>query len=510
MTRYLKMLFLAMLAVGMVASGAFAGTISFLGSSSAANTPFAVALEAMGAARNQTATGGTNSGSIVTPALFIIPSQPLVSNTFLTVSFTNAAFDGSTVYLCQLDSSNNNGMTAKAPIGTATPTANSTSYAFVLSSGVAQGNRVQVTTNADTTNCIGNGAFIYRFQPVSSASLASVTYNVASSGTTYDSGNAVNNVANISRQYTTSYSSNSSYIDFLVAPANGSKLASNSLYTTTGANANIANNSSTYDTSTTGSSVSVSMLLSLQDSASWQGISSVYLRNTSLAQGCGSTGTNNAANNSPSGTVNLSVPASAFNGVSPASFTGTVCAQVAGNVALTARTIKGSTTEVLSGTGYNTSIGADTYTTVMTWQTNGYQGLIPYLNTQSIYNTICFINNKSSASAPVTTDILTAESSASLTGLTGLSLGTLAAGTTMRVDFASSVTPYTYSAGTETAGTPIPLTGLQVTDRYSAEINVGATPSLITVNCIQQDPAGSKRAVPVLTLPISLGTYYQQ
>jgi hypothetical protein len=166
---------------------------------------------------------------------------------------------------------------------------------------------------------------------------------------------------------------------------------------------------------------------------------------------------------------------------------------------LQTRTIKGAIDINVTGTGPNDP-AIDPYTTIMQWQSNGYQGMIPYISALSIYNTICFINNRSTTSGTVTADILTTESGGpTLSALTGLSLGTLAGGATMRVDFASGITPYTYSGGTESAGTVVPITGLAANDRYTAMINVGASPTQITVNCIQQDPAGSKRAVPVLT-----------
>ncbi len=508
MTRYLKILVLAMLAVGLIASGAFAGSIAFLGpggNMTAPNTPYSVALEAMGAARNLTMVGADASGSIVAPALVITPGQAISSGSLLTLSFTNAGFDGGIVYLCQIDSANNT--TNQAPVGSATPSANSTSQAFVLSGGVASGNKVMLTANANSSNCVGNANFNVRFQPVSSAAMASVSYNVVVSGTTYDSGNAVNNIGNISRQYSTAYSSNTSYVDFLNSPANGSKFATNTVYTSMGSNANIANTARDVNTTDAPASLTVAALISLQDSASWQGVTSVYARKNGTT--CGASQANNVANNSPSGTVNLALPAAVFNGAGTTQAADvTICAQVAGNAVLQTRTIKAAVDINVTGTGPNDP-GIDAYTTIMQWQSNGYQGIIPYLSAQSNYLTVCFINNKGNVSGPVTADILTSESGATLTSLTGLSVGTLAAYGTLRVDFASAITPYTYSGGTESAGTEISLTGLQSNDRYTAMINVGASPTQITVNCIQLDPAGSKRAVPVLTQTSTSNPYQQ-
>ena len=501
MMRYLKILVLAMLAVGLVASGAFAGSIVFSGSGGTTNEPYSVALEAMGGARSLLVTGSDGTSTIVAPVLYITPSQALVSGSLLTFTFTNVAFDStSPVYLCQLAANNsvtNADGTLPAPIGSATPTANSSITSFVLSSGTSSTfNRVLVTQNATPTNCASNGNLTMRFQPVSSGTMATISYNATIGGTQYDSKAAIN-IGNIARQYTTSYNATNTPIDFLNAPANGSKFAVNNAYTTQGSWARISNTAKNVNTTDSPASLTVSALLSLQDSASWGGVKSVYIRNGENLS-CNAGGTNNAANNSPAGTVNMNIGTGAFNGGTAASGYWSVCAEITGNATVQSRTIKGALDISVTGTGPNDP-GMDSYVTLMQWLSNGYQGIIPYASASSTYLTICMINNKSGTSAPITADILSSESGAALTSLNGLSLGTLAAQGTMRVDFASSITPYTYSGGAESAGTPISLTGLESNDRYSAMINVGGSPTQIYVNCIQVDPAGSKRAVPVLT-----------
>ena len=514
MMRYLKIFLLAMLAVGLVASGAFAaGTVTwYSGNGTGLNTAYTVAYEAMGTARTLNVGGGvTASGSLVAPAFVITTAAPLLSNTFLNISFTNAGFTGDTFYACLLyndgvanNSTANSGGVLVPPIGTGGTTGNATMASLIISNSVVAGARLMITTAANATNCASNGVFPVRLPAFSSTGGVGVSYTATSGSSTYDSGAGVNNIANIARQYSTAYVSNTSYIDYLNAPANGSKFATNTVYTTS-SNAYIGATAPDVGTLTY---LSVSALLSLQDTASWQGVTSVYLRSVGP---CGTTGgSNNAANNSPSGTVNLAVPAAIFNGANTTSPTLLVCAQIAGNAVLQSRAIKGAFDINLSGTGGNDP-AMDTYTPLMSWQSNGYQGLIPYISAQSIYNTICFINNKGSASGTVTADILSSESGATLSALSGLSLGTLAGLSTVRVDFASSITPYTYSGGVETASTtPTALTGLQANDRYTAMINVGVDPSQITINCLQMDPAGSKRAVPVLTKGSSVGTYWQQ
>jgi len=323
--------------------------------------------------------------------------------------------------------------------------------------------------------------------------MASVAYNVSLGGTVYDSKSAVN-IANISKQFVTNYVAFTSTIDYATnASSNGSR------FTGVSNNAAVPGHAAINFTSmdlnaVANASLTVSALLSLQDTASWQGVQRVWV-NGSGDCSAANLPSNNAVNNSPSGTVNLSIPSTAFNGTG--TYAANVCVDVKGNQALQTRIIKAGY-DISVGTGGNDP-PADTLTTIMQWVSNGYQGIIPYISALSTYRTICFISNKSTASGAVTVDILSSESGATLTGLSGLSIGTLAAGGTMRVDFDSEITPYTYSGGTESAGTPTSLTGIQSNDRYTAMINVGASPTQIYVNCIQLDPAGSKRAVPVLT-----------
>jgi len=498
MMRYVKVLFLVMLAFGLMASGVWAGNITYN-----AGTANLVALDAMGAGRNLSVPGsvtGTGANVGFNNATFrITPGQQLASGSLLTVSFVNSAFNGTAVNLC---AANNDTIAVTAPVGTATPAANTSSQGFVLGTTVASGQTLFVTTDGGNCNN-SNGAFIIRFQPVTSAAFAQVSYNVALQGTVYDSKGAVN-VGNIAEQYPRFYGVGNSTIDFaLNATSNGAHFLNSSNAAVSGT-ANI--NYVTMDIGTTGTSpnagLTVTALLALQDTSSWQGVKDVWVDGAGDCS-AGSLPNNNAINSTPSGTVNLGLPTTAFGGT--AQYLANVCVDVKGNIPLQTRTIKaGYNISVSSG---GVSPGQDAFTTVQNWISNGYQAAIPYINGSSTFATICFLNNMSSASGTVTTSIVSAESGASLAGLTGLAVGSLAAGQTMRMDFtqspagtgAVSIIPYSYSGGVESAGTAIPLTGIQTNDRYSAIISIGASPTQITVNCIQLDPAGSKRAVPVLT-----------
>jgi len=470
MNKYFRILLLAMLVVVMVSGTAFAGSITVK-----AGTPATLALEAMGSARNLTLSTGANGTNFS-----FISSGSLISGDLINFTFTNVGMTGNTIYLCESGSATSMDAT--------TPTANSTNISVRANRSITAGSSMFLTNGDCTASDLA-----LRFPAISSATMATVSFNVTSFGTQRDSANAVN-VANISRQYVSNYVAGNSTIDFSTnSSSNGARFVGASNNAAVAGQAAI--NYTSMDMNTAAASphagLSVSALLSLQDSSSWQGVQRVYIN----ANGACSLATNNAVNNSPSGTVNLALPTTAFNGT--ATFGANMCADVTGSVALQSRTIKGAF-DISVGTGGNDPAG-DSYTALMNWTPNGYQGIIPYISASSSYKTICIISNKSSASAPATLDLLSTESGATLTSLSGLSLGTIAAQGTVRVDFDSSIQPYSYSGGTETAGTATTLTGIQSNDRYTAMINVGASPTQVTVNCMQTDPAGSKRAVPVLT-----------
>jgi hypothetical protein len=502
MTKFFKISFLALLVVSLMASGAWAGSISLFNAGVNNAPAYNIALEAMGVARTFTLVGSQGTGGNAgynNAALRINPGQQLASGSILTVSFVNMGFNGANVGVC---AANSDVVVNGTPVAAATPTANATGQNFVLGSTVASGQVLFLTTD-NSGNCnASNGAANMSFQPVTSAGLATMSYSVAISGTTYDSSSKVGNIANITKQMTTAYNAGTSNIDYTVAAnANGSKFVNIATATNAAAsgNANIAVgafNLNAASAAPAGAGLTVSAILSLQDSAGWAGVADIYVNGT----GACTLSSNNAINNAPSGTVNLTIPGNAFNGT--ASFTPSVCADVLGNQSLSARSIKGAYA-ISVGTGGVTP-SADAYTNVMVWTPNGYQGVIAYVSGSSTYNTICFISNQTTSAASATFDVLTAESAPSSLP-SGISLGTVPAKGTMRVDVNQTVTAYSYSGTTETAGTATTLTGIQSNDRFTARINVGASPSSITVNCIQADPAGSKRAVPVLVPQASGG-----
>jgi len=487
-----------MLCVILVVGTAMAGTIKFTGS----GTPLTIALEAMNAARTYTLPS-TGSAGPNTASITITPSTSLASSNLLTVTFTNAGFIGDNVALCAVGT--------QIPLAITTSTANSTSILFQLTSGSAASTQIFLTDDplqvlAGSGNCIlSSAALTVHLLPVSSASLATVTYTDASAGnTTIDAATAASTVANIAPQFATAYGTGSSTIDYIGGAANGSQFTGTvALNTDNPGTANIvytAMQLTAAGTTLPSASLTVSAILSLQDSASWAGVKDVYATGNACGVPANSVVVSGA--NNLTGTVNLAIPAAAFNGT--ASYLANVCVDVFGNSVLSARTLTGSYNVV----AYTHT--PDAYKTIGTWTPNGYVGVIPYLNGNSAYDTICIVSNQGAGNAAVKFSALADESGASVATLQGIAVATLAPSQTLRLDITNVLQPYTYSSGTEAAGTPISLAPIASNDRFTGQINISASPSTVTVTCIQTDTlAGVKRTVPILQNNTSTGLLLQ-
>ncbi len=477
----------------------------------------------MNAARAYTLTTPADpNGNMTNAPVLITTGQLLNSQSTLQVTFSNMAFSGSLVGLCQIVDATNSNSTNAVLISEATSTANVASINFgSMLVNPTIGSQLFITDNGSNSglsgalNCNGsNGSLIVNLAgvaPLTSATTMTVTYTDSAG----DAPATPAVVANVVRKFTTSYTAKTSAIDYVYNAANGSQFLSASNL------ANAANFGITnaglyiYDTTTLGSALSVSASLQLQDTAGWVGVSDVYLS----AGSCGGYntvlgGVNNALVSGvltalgATGAENLSISTgNGFNGntVTSGSLNGAnICIDVAGNQAIASRVITGRLTVKAGGN----NPFADAYRTLMTWSPNGYQGIVPYLRESAGYNTTCIISNQGSVNAPVTFTTLTAESAAS--NQPSYSLGALPAMSTMRVDIpgqnatSPSITYYNYTQDAAGSGYTVQtLTGINSTlDRFSGEFTIGASPSSITVNCIQADPLlqGGKRAVPILRL----------
>lgn len=145
-------------------------------------------------------------------------------------------------------------------------------------------------------------------------------------------------------------------------------------------------------------------------------------------------------------------------------------------------------TATLNFTNANIIDPTATDSSFVTWTINGYQAVVPYITTNPLYQTICIANNTSTAAADVMVDVLSSE-----TGTTqaNIAVGSIAGQSTARLDFAG--TTVSNAAG----GSGSILLGAD--ERYSARLTITADQNQVYLNCIQTDPAGSKRMVPVLT-----------
>ncbi len=480
MTRFLKISFLTMLCVVLVAGTAMAaGTLA---APQGGSPNINVALEAMNAPRLFSIPAGANQitgGSIV-----FTPSQSLSTAQSITVSFTNMGFRGDIVSLCEVTNSADGSANGSTVIGQATTTANATSQTFGVISPAPIGS-IFITDNgvaSGAITCNGTtGTLSVNFAPtaITSATMATVSFT----DTVGDAPTAVE-VANIARQYSTSYTAaNSSLIDFISTGAAGNLFQVTAGATNTipdPAVVTVTNSSATFTINTTSApaSLAVSALLNLQDSASWQGVADVYVQQgactgfiTTVA------GNNNAANLVAAGTGNvaLTFATGAFNGVSPNSGTtaANICIDVNGAI-LNSRNISGALTVKA---GANNPF-ADTTRVLETWTPNGFQAFIPGINANNpVY---CLVTNKGTSAASAVTDILSSESGATLQS--ALSLGTIGAGKTLRVDYnGQSLITYAYGSSAET-GTTTALT-IASNDRYVADIKVGASPANVVVQC---------------------------
>ena len=147
MMKHLKIFFLSMAVVGLMAGSGFAGT-TFINNGVAGGN-FQVSLEAMGAARNVTIVGvAAGSNLVATAALGYTAAQALVATNLLTVTFTGAGFTGDPLNICAMN-------TNDVSVANATPTAGAANWNFQLGAnatltlaGAGGANSIYITKTA--------------------------------------------------------------------------------------------------------------------------------------------------------------------------------------------------------------------------------------------------------------------------------------------------------------------------------------------------------------------------
>ncbi len=124
------------------------------------------------------------------------------------------------------------------------------------------------------------------------------------------------------------------------------------------------------------------------------------------------------------------------------------------------------------------------------WTLNGYQAIIPFLDTRTTVPTFCVLNNADTIAATVFFDVLASEGTT--TGLQGFDLGTIAAGATALITFSGETVTLAGSTAVAVA------TGTD--KRYSGKVVVTANINNVSMDCVQTDPVtGQKRKINVLT-----------
>lgn len=489
MIRHLKILLFGMAVIGLMAGTAFAGTTKV--NHAANNAAFTASLEAMGAARNVTLVGAANG-----PINYLV-TQNIVGGNFLTVAFTGAAFAGNQIRVCKLDAA-----AAGNQIAIATPAGAITTYNFQIvnqataNASIPAGESVYLTTDAACNTTGASANLILQLSTTASATSPSATVGFVSAGNlAVDTGSSAQ-VAAIGSEWTATTGSANNTVDYLGTPGDGTKFVGNVLYAAAGnvqGAANITQTLKNYGAANAGGAgLTARAVVKLTDTASWQGLSKVFLSNLNAAANCANdaAASNLVGTGTLSGTLSLSVPAAAFNGVTDGGANLMVCLTAGGTASLTApRTIQAAIDIDITGTGANDpAIGS--YATIDTWDVNAYQGSPVWLVNSSAVPTYCLINNNDTVkTATALIDVTSSEGAVVLSG----SLGTIAPKT-------SNMATFTANSASLTGGTAVDLTTLIADKRYTAKLTITVNPNNASITCIQTDPvSGAKRSVPVLT-----------
>lgn len=499
MGKKVRVLMLAMMVVCLAASSSFAGTTLTNYNGAAGN--ISVALETLGADRTVTFNGTGNAAGTI--GIGYTAGQALAEGNLLVVTLTGAKFPATAINICGVGVVGG----ADGVIGNATPTANATSAAFQLNAfaaNVASGGLIFLTNGG----C--DAAITANITPIIAATASAGTPTIqivaqTAGGVTIDSSTA-KRLATISAEYASATNVTNHIIDYLATPFNGTKiitagLASN--VTADGSNNAAGNNTNITKAAlnyavNTGTAVvgaanapglTVSAVVSVQDSAAWQGISRLYVV-PGAAAACNIANNVSTVNTAPSGIVALNVTAGAagaFNGSLPVQLA--LCVEANGTASLQTRTLQTSTKVNVTGTGANDPAAA-AYANAMNWFVNAYQGVLPWIINGATLPTYCLINNADSTlTATVTIDVISSESTVVLTNAP---LGTIAAKTS-KLLLLTGNSVYFFDG----TGTPVNVSSLGADKRYSARVTATVAPANASIACIQADPAGAKRSVPV-------------
>ena len=472
--KQIKLIALALLSVVLVAMPVFAGQT--------VTAPATVAYEILGAARNISLTGIRPVGLTL--------GNTLQTGTVLTLNLTGGALftPSQTYFLCANDTTPATnvvqlGAGAAAAVNTVLPLAVNVSS----SADVGVGKVLWLTSDSA---CNYAGSFNYVIGTGASVGPAVLSGNVILPGTAILMDTfAANNVAVISRQYTTSLMNAGQLvsIDFITGPADGTTLIGTSPSTNViggSSSLNVTKAAFTAGYDVPGVGGSFNQVLTLTDSqGNWTGLSRVFVTG-------GTNCTAAAAANAPvpvSGAITLHYP----NAANSASIT-TLCVNVAGNVSLPSRTISGSYAyEAVTSTSSSAlNLPASGASAVwQTWTPNGYQAFNPYMyvgTSQDTMDVFCRFYNSSSRTAQVFVDVYPADGSASAR----YSLASIPSNT----------------AGTYWGSTIGALASIPVGTSYAAQFTITALPEQVNGVSFFKRSTG-ERQLPLYKKVGSLGQY---
>lgn len=368
MMKHLKILFLSMVVIGLMAGSAFATTIvSHQGAAGAAN-PRTISLEVMGAARDVTITPLVGFDGVTYTS-----TAAIAVNDLITVTMTGATFLPGTNYaIC-------NAVTGV--IVTAGQTTGETaSFSFTATAAVAPATPVALTTAGACPGGATDFTMNVRISPRTSVGFATIVMN--SPGNTAI---AASNLAQVRAEYAAAFFNGNPVIDVIAAtgeqftPATGTNnaglpVAPRVLTSGPGAGFTLTiQNNNTRDEDVI-PVVTTSATVNLTDTALWQGVSRIFLATALPCDATAAAGQpgNLVGANSPTGTVSLAIPAATFAvGTGAAILPFFACALVDGTSFLDGRIIRASVDiSVTAASGVNDP-AATAFNAVQTWDYNG-------------------------------------------------------------------------------------------------------------------------------------------
>jgi hypothetical protein len=511
MVNHCRMSVLITLLVGILSGPAFAGT-TLVNYNGVAGANIAVALEAMGADRTVAFNGTGNTATTI--GVGYRTGQQLANGNLLLVTLVGSKFPATAINVCGVGAAG----VADGIIANSTP---STDGTFLYPNLHALAGNVTAGGLFYSTNGPCNAAATANITPIIAATptagAATIQIKIQTSGGVDLDTSAPKTLATITPQFSESHHATAHIIDYLATPFNGTRLitgATASNITADGAVAGTSNNVAVTTAALdfgvavgnaavgaqNATGLTVSTVLSAQDTANWQGVSRMYLVPGNVTA-CAIGNNVSTVDAAPLiGTVAVNVTAAGFNGDTIGTKQFALCVEADGTSSLQGRTISLSENVNVTGTGANGPAG-DPYDTAMTWTVNAYQALLPWVVNSAAAPTFCLINNNDTATAG--SALLDVTSSEKTILIANAALGTVPPST-------SRLLTFTGNSASLAGGTPVDLTTLGANDRYSAKVSVTTHPSNVTVSCQQTDPiTGAKRPVPVLTSG-ALTTYFKQ